>query len=352
MVHDLPWESLPVARKSLIPGRGFFRQRRGVTSDRDLESAEVIVIADPDADGLTAAAVVREVHGNAVLAPTEPHNLIDALDGIARHVEAPSAIYILDLCPDAFDPIAEAIATFVDVADEVAWFDHHEWDPTVADAIAETGIKLEVGTSDEVCTADVTLANVDADLADQWTELVRVVRDHDLWLRQDPRSDDLADYAHWADPEEFMMTIAEHGANLPERVQIYLEERRVEKRQLIEAAIDRAEYRTLAGYTVGLTYGRCSQNEVAEAMRDAGADVAVVIKPSGGISLRGSDSFERCHEIAHLLEGGGHPRAAGCKPPIYEDLLDYAHHWTTRGATARHAVLAAFRIVLADELEE
>ncbi|MFW5965852.1 MAG: recombinase RecJ, partial [Halodesulfurarchaeum sp.] len=40
--------------------------------------------------------------------------------------------------------------------------------------------------------------------------------------------------------------------------------------------------------------------------------------------------------------GGGHPRAAGCKPRIYEDMLDYAHHWTTRGAPAKQLLMKAF----------
>ena len=43
------------------------------------------------------------------------------------------------------------------------------------------------------------------------------------------------------------------------------------------------------------------------------------------------------------MNGGGHPKAAGCKPDIYDDMLDYAHHWTTRGTVAKRVILDAFR---------
>jgi oligoribonuclease NrnB/cAMP/cGMP phosphodiesterase (DHH superfamily) len=98
-------------------------------------------------------------------------------------------------------------------------------------------------------------------------------------------------------------------------------------------------------WTVGVTYGRCSQNEVAEALREAGADAAVIVKPAGSASIRGSDGFERAHEVAGLVNGGGHPRAAGCKPDIYDDMLDYAHHWTTEGYATKQVILAAFERV-------
>ncbi|MFC6726591.1 hypothetical protein ACFQE1_19920, partial [Halobium palmae] len=66
---------------------------------------------------------------------------------------------------------------------------------------------------------------------------------------------------------------------------------------------------------------------------------------------RGTDAFERAHEVAGLVDGGGHPKAAGCKPDIYDDMLDYAHHWTTEGATTKRVILAAFERV-AERVEE
>jgi oligoribonuclease NrnB/cAMP/cGMP phosphodiesterase (DHH superfamily) len=49
--------------------------------------------------------------------------------------------------------------------------------------------------------------------------------------------------------------------------------------------------------------------------------------------------------VAGLVNGGGHPKAAGCKPDIYDDMLDYAHHWSTQGSAAKRVILAAFERV-------
>jgi oligoribonuclease NrnB/cAMP/cGMP phosphodiesterase (DHH superfamily) len=123
---------------------------------------------------------------------------------------------------------------------------------------------------------------------------------------------------------------------------------RVEKDALIEKAVARADVEEVGPWTVGVTYGRCSQNEVAEELRQQGTDAAVIVKPSGSASIRGTDEFERAHEVARQVNGGGHPKAAGCKPRIYDDMLDYAHHWTTRGAVAKRVIIEAFWHVARD----
>ncbi|MFW6447948.1 MAG: DHH family phosphoesterase [Halobacteriota archaeon] len=351
MSDPLDLEDLPLSRKSVLPGAGFFRREPTEPAVAvDLDDADVVAVADPDADGLTAAAIVRAHHGMATIVPTEPRAFDETLEDLVEALDTPEAVYLLDLCPD--DPaIAEVLDRLAEVAGRVRWFDHHQWDPAVREAVEAAGVELSVGDSDGVATADVTLDNIGGDLGSRWADLVAAVRDHDLWIREDPRSDDLADFAHWSEPERFVEVVSEHGADLPEAVLDELEARRVEKDALVEVALERAEYRELEGITVGITYGRCSQNEVAEGMRERGADAAVVIKPGGGVSLRGTDAFRRCHEVAERLGGGGHPEAAGCKPPVFDDLLDYVHHWTTHGASARHAVLGAFRAVLDGERE-
>ena len=154
--------------------------------------------------------------------------------------------------------------------------------------------------------------------------------------------------ADGADPAEYVEVVREYGVDLPAWVEEYIAERRVEKEALIEQAVGRAELREIGGYTVGITYGRCSQNEVAEAMREQGADASVIVKPAGSASIRGTDEFDRCHEVAGKVNGGGHPKAAGCKPDIYDDMLDYANHWTTRGAVTKRVILDAFRDVVAE----
>jgi oligoribonuclease NrnB/cAMP/cGMP phosphodiesterase (DHH superfamily) len=341
-------ERLSLGRKSILPGEGFFRPDSVEAEQEEREAAEtladasVIVVADPDADGLACTALIRRAHDEGALLPTGPHELRESFEWIAEYADADATLFVCDLCPDSDGDIAD-LASVSDRLDSVTWFDHHQWDEELAEQVRASGVDLTVGDSDAVCTADVALDELDTDFDEQFAELARVTRDHDLWIREDARSDGLADYAHWVDPETYIETVLEHGPDLPPEAEQLLAERRVEKEALIEKAVDRAEIREVGPWTVGVTYGRCSQNEVAEALREQGTDAAVIVKPAGSASIRGTDSFERCHEVAAQVNGGGHPKAAGCKPDIYDDMLDYAHHWTTQGAVAKQTIVDAFR---------
>ncbi|MFB6281241.1 MAG: DHH family phosphoesterase [Haloferacaceae archaeon] len=384
-------DRLPLARKSRLPGTGFFypdslddeRAERRVREA--VEGADAVVVADTDADGLGCAALIREARDASVAAadfeasmaarlaggdddtddrqasasaadaaPGEspvalvgagPYSLDRALERVAEHLDPGAEVFVCDLCPDAYDPIGEALEAVADRAGTVRWFDHHQWDGAVADDVRAAGVDLVVGASDEECSTDVALRSLDAAFPDRLHDLAAVTRDHDLWIKADERSDDLADYAAWTDPEEYVAVVAEYGPDLPPDAMAYVAERRAEKERLIDRAVGRATTHEVGPWTVATTYGRCSQNEVAERLREAGADAAVVVKPAGSASLRGSEAFERCHEVAALVEGGGHPKAAGCKPDIYDDMLDYARHWTTEGEAARRVILAAFERV-------
>jgi len=381
-------DALSLSRKSRLPGAGFFypdsldEEYADRRAREAIEGSEVVVVADGDADGLGCVALLREVYDAALdVAPFEeslaarvdrapaddadedededreaspvglvtasPHSLDAALERVAEYADPGVDVYVCDLCPDDEDVI-EVVEQVVARAETVRWFDHHQWDESVATAVREAGVDLVVGESDEECTADVALRELDYDFPDHLVDLAAVTRDHDLWIKADPRSDDLADYSHWASAEEYVTVVGQYGPALPGPVVDYLDQRRVEKENLIEAAVDRADLKSVGPWTVGVTYGRCSQNEVAEALRERGADAAVIVKPAGSASIRGSEGFERAHEVAALVNGGGHPRAAGCKPDIYDDMLDYAHHWTTEGNATKQVILAAFERVASE----
>ncbi|GGI96457.1 hypothetical protein GCM10008995_03150 [Halobellus salinus] len=389
---------LSLTRKSQLPGTGFFypdsldESRTEERVAEAVDGAEAVVVADTDADGLGCVALLREVYdatlswasfaddvsdrvdrwdepaggaddetegeeegaehprSTVALVGAGPYSLDESLRNVVEYAPGGIDLYVCDLCPDEYDWIADELAAAVDLAASVAWYDHHQWDAETADSVRDAGVDLEVGESDEECSTDVTLRSLDYDFDEQWTELAAVTRDHDLWEKEDPRSDDLADYAYWTDPEEYVTVVGTFGVDLPDVVAEYIDRRRVEKENLIDAAVSRAELREVGPWTVGVAYGRCSQNEVAEALREQGADAAVVVKPAGSASIRGSETFERAHEVAGRVNGGGHPRAAGCKPDIYDDMLDYANHWTTSGATTKRVILRAFEAV-AEEVE-
>ena len=395
----------PLSRYTRLPGAGFFYpdsldEQRAATRDREtIEGADAIVIADGDADGLACAAMIRAAHDAALdpepferalteeatdgvgdgataadgateavdvttnvdaaddptedahtwssvgLLPAGPYALDTALERVAAHADAGVDVYVCDLCPDDYEPIADSLESLAGTAASVRWFDHHQWDSAVAEAVRDVGVDLVVGASDEECTADVTLRSLATDFEKRWHELATVTRDHDLWIKTDPRSDDLADFSYWSGSETYVALVGAYGPDLPPSVDDYLESRRVEKAARIDAAVDRAVVHEVGAWSVGVTYGRCSQNEVAERLREAGADAAVIVKPAGSASIRGSETFQHAHEVAGRVNGGGHPQAAGCKPDIYDDMLDYATHWTTDGEACKRVILAAFEAV-------
>ena len=369
-----------------------------------IEGSEAIVIADGDADGLACAAMIRETYDAALdvgpfeaaietrlteaqrnderddtdgtdhdaaadetagideddgtdptadvhaqssvgLVSAGPYSLDTALERVVAYADDGVDLYICDICPDEFDPIADELESLSASTASIRWFDHHQWDESVAAAVRETGIDLTVGASEEECTADVTLRSLSYGFDERWADLAAVTRDHDLWIKEDPRSDDLADYSYWAGSEEYATVVGAYGADLPELVREYVDSRRVEKAARIDLAVDRAMTHEVGEWSVAVTYGRCSQNEVAERLREQGADAAVIVKPAGSASIRGSDEFQHAHEVAGRVNGGGHPQAAGCKPDIYDDMLDYAHHWTTDGQACRRVILSAFEAV-------
>ncbi|MDB2240235.1 DHH family phosphoesterase [Halorubrum ezzemoulense] len=394
----------PRSRYTKLPGKGFFYpdslddERAERRAREAIEGSEAVVIADGDADGLACAAMIREAYDAALdvgpfedavaarlegesgsdepdepaaddegegdddplgdahaespvgLVSAGPYSIDTALERVEKYADDGIDLFVCDLCPDDYEWIAEPLTELADSTDAIRWFDHHQWDDETADAVREAGVDLVVGESDEECTADVTLRSLDYAFDDRWAELAEVTRDHDLWLKEDPRSDDLADYSYWAGTEEYAAVVGAYGVDLPEAVRSFVAERRVEKEARIDLAVDRAVTHEVGDWRVAVTYGRCSQNEVAERLREAGADAAVIVKPAGSASIRGSDDFRHAHEVAGRVNGGGHPQAAGCKPDIYDDMLDYAHHWSTEGQACKRVILAAFEAV-AEEVE-
>ena len=72
-------DRLSLGRKSVLPGEGFFfpdsfEAEQAEAEARDiLTDAGVVVIADPDADGLACTALIREAHGEGALLPLGGH---------------------------------------------------------------------------------------------------------------------------------------------------------------------------------------------------------------------------------------------------------------------------------------
>ncbi len=253
---------LPLARKSVLPGTGFFlpdtleEDLEDEQTEAALEGSEVAVIADPDADGLACVALIREAYGdiqnvpkpddgdgdddddtdvpadlegdadapleepeptphNVALVPASPHNVEDALERVAEYGTEGIDLYVCDLCPDRYEYVDEELEAALETASSVEWYDHHQWGDDVAESVREAGAKLEVGDSEEECSADVVYRSLEYEFSPMYEELAAVTRDHDLWLREDPRSDDLADYATGPTPPSTSKSSASTASTSP-----------------------------------------------------------------------------------------------------------------------------------------
>ena len=193
-------DRLPRERRSLLPGEGFFypdslrQEQEKSEAAESLTDAETAVVADTDADGLACVGLVREACGEAALVPSGPHEIRQSIEWVAECLPAGATVFVCDLCPDSPADI-EGLDVLADRA-TVRWFDHHQWEPAATERVREAGVELVVGDSDEECSADVTLRSLPGDVPDRFADLAAVTRDHDLWLKEDPRSDGLADYAY------------------------------------------------------------------------------------------------------------------------------------------------------------
>ncbi len=340
-------ENIPIEDKSLLPESSFFipdeiKEEKKEEILKEISEKQTAMLVDGDADGIGAVAVVKEALEDVGFLATSPNNLKEDLERF-KQVNS-SKIFIVDLCPDSLQKI-EPIKDIAKKAD-IYWYDHHKWDEEILEAVEKMGVEIVIGDSEKVCSADVVLNELESKghtVSEQTKELIKLTRDHDLWIKNDPRSDNLSDLSHYLSSEEYLEAI-QGGINIDE-YKDFLEEKRREKRKLIELAVKRSSIKEIKGIKIAQTYGRCSQNEVAEKLREQ-SDVVTVAKPEGGISIRGSESFKKCHEVASLLGGGGHPKAAGCKPPIFNSMLDYAKHWVSKGEKANKEVLEAFKKVV------
>lgn len=363
------WDERSFSDKIRLPSEWFFDDKDQKRADakaaarKTVRDEEVVVLGDADADGLGGVAVVREYYDAEVpFVPCGPHGadlyMGDALWVCVDDLKDGATVIIQDVCVDAEWKV-KALPKVAEKAGEILWFDHHEWDDDVAEFVRQHVDVLEIDTGTDDADAGVFEARCGAmmlrdyyeasghSFSESFNELVDVTGEYDLWRLRDDRCFDLNDLSHVVDHDEYVTLVRTHGADImnDERAAEDIAEYREEQTALHDAAIDNAEYVDVGPWTVATVYGNCPANDVAESMRERGlADVCAFIKPHGGMSFRGSENFERCHEVAEAFSGGGHPKAAGgYAGDHFTSLMDYAEHWTTDGEAVKELVMDAFR---------
>jgi len=316
-----------------------------------------VVLTHTDADGLSSAALLASCWGpNTLVQPLDYHGAYrfeHAVEDLLDFDLSGTRIYVSDF---NLDEPAGGLSKVASKAQDAVWYDHHQWDDEVAEAVWDSGFDLLI--DEDECTASLIAQDL-WKLPDRLQELAEVTKDIDLWIREDPRSERLNVFAAMVDdPNEYVATVLECGPGLPDDVQDRIDERLARNEELEAEAVSRRMDYEVDGYDIAMTYirgGRSSEigNELVEDHEDD-YDIAIVQKPHGGMGIyahSNREGFARCHEIAEELGGGGHPTAAGCDIPA-DTFREVAHYWSTSGLSVRQEVLGAVKAVVSDGGDE
>lgn len=280
----------------------------------EIPDADAIGVVDTDADGLGCEVVLRDTYENPTVIQANGGangiSLSHAFDIINENLEREIPVIVADLSPDSTYSAFQASIASVDAP--VYIYDHHDWKWTAKTSI-ET-VAEDIVVEDDKCAAHILLEHENDNPSDNLREFVEVTEDHDLWVKEDERSDHLSSLSFELSREEYVQSALEFGADMvreSDHLQgIYGEsERKSEKRAQI--AVENAEWYDINGITVAVTYFECHQSRVGNKLTEQGADLACIIKPTLSFSLRSTEEFERCAELARGLGGGGHPTSAG-----------------------------------------
>lgn len=328
-------------------------RREAIASE--LSEADVVVVGDTDADGLSTTGILNAKHSdeNLVYVPAGHRGgaieLAPAVDLVADNAPQGIRVYVVDLAPD--DETREEYLSALESLSEgrdARVRDHHDWTADDIETLERAGIDVEI--ADEKCSAEVVQQADWPDAPEKYVELARITALHDLWKEDEwgdeTRHRDLSNYAFWADThEDYIEAVAEHGPDIRDSPEIdrLLTENEREKEQKIGYEVENADWEVIEGYDVAFAYGTAYPSGVGSELLGAGADVAVMIKPLGGVSLRCSEDAPFATRIAQVYGGNGHPsgEAAGCESGMvvskHEAIgnaakISYGEHWQSRGS--------------------
>ena len=292
------------------------------------------LVTHTDMDGLgSAAAYIRlGLRGREYIVrfaePSElPEVLEDLWDSFGGLLER---LVIMDLAPNPgnVDRISIILRAFKGAGVRVEWYDHHEWD---GEAIAKLSPVAEVRIDKGTCATGVVSSAFE--WRDPYVErLVSAVCSLDLWRFHDPLSPWLARLSIYRRDDlwrSVLLDLLVKSSTLEEVIEWgrgYVE--RVVDRELRLYNFYRKRVRITTADGVKLAsivkrHREVSTSSIAHYILSvSGGDIALVINPSGPLSLRSRKCDVRV--IALRLGGGGHRPAAGATlraPLIYRVLL-------------------------------
>jgi oligoribonuclease NrnB/cAMP/cGMP phosphodiesterase (DHH superfamily) len=320
-------EDAPTTVRGMFPGlwwnKDRVESRRNRVADlRDsIKDADAIGVVDSDADGAACEVVLRDKFDNpsVIVANGSEHGiyLSHALRIISEEADENTTVYVADLSPDS--TFSSFLASLSTIDSPVQIYDHHDWDWNALESIR--AVVEDITINEELCAAQILQENIHEEANENIREFLEVTADHDLWIKEDKRSDHLSTLSFRLSREEYVSNALKYGANMVEESEdlreLYEEsERKANKRA--EIATDNADWIDINGTSIAITYFDCHQSRTGERLIQQGADLAVITQPTLSVSFRSTEEFGKCADLARSLGGGGHEDSAGAS--IYKEL--------------------------------
>ncbi len=286
------------------------RHKFGVDDAPCFESEEELMDALFNAEYAGGLVALPASHRDYYPDPAEV--LEKALDVLEEQNATDIPVYFTDLGPNESN-LDEYVELF-ERENPVLVRDHHN---TFDEAMEAAD---EYVHDDSKCAAEIVLETDHPEAPEHLCDLVEVARVRDLWLDDHPR---FAEYAVYGDAHfglgdaAFERLAAAHGANIVD-VPGVGDELRAQagvKEAKIAYAVENARFAEIGDVTLAVAMGQVYTSEVGRRLysgeADETADIAIIVKPSGDVSVRTPDRFPHAFDVANALGGGGHDCAAG-----------------------------------------
>lgn len=320
-------ENAPITVRGVFPGLWWNKDRSESRRERvdelrdEIKDADAIGVVDSDADGAACEVVLRDKFENpsVIVANGSEYGiyLSHALRIISEEADDNTTVYVADLSPDS--TFSAFLASLSAISPPVKIYDHHDWDWNALDSIKT--VVEDININEELCAAQILQRNIHEKADDDIKEFLDVTADHDLWIKEDERSDHLSTLSFRLSREDYINSALKYGADMVKESEklreLYNEsERKANERANI--ATKKADWIDINGTSVAITYFDCHQSRTGERLIQQGADLSVIIQPTLGVSFRSTEEFGMCSDLARSLGGGGHKDSAGAS--IYNNL--------------------------------
>jgi len=277
---------------------------------------KTVIITHDDLDGVGAVALYLKGKGlrpsEVLIGFSKPHQIVEKLRKALK--EEPEVIAVMDLGlnKDIVDEVVSIIGSSNAV---VEWFDHHVWDEDWVRKLESVNVKLYIDKS--TCATGVVAKYLG--LNDEFSlKLVGVICAIDLWRWDNPLAPFMYRIGMWVDgkQESLLKLIAFFASgklwdkDFDRIVEEYVnkELRNYKKIDRIVEVIDVDNCRVVLA--VKYWDGPPHRSLLAQYLiARYNADIAIILRPWGGVSLRSRTIDVR--SIALELGGGGHLRASG-----------------------------------------